>query len=283
MARHALARQAESVSQSGPAVVNNRRRQMRHPEIAALLVFVDQPHAAGVALALFDQRLDERAEEAFDVGFAHEQIERELDHSVWIFARHSARRRSLRFSTPALAAPAGSPESITRARCRRSRSRQPRAVCGLRPLEHSSSRPIIDKPGTNTKWTHGRGGLVQKSSDRPRPGACRVCSSREADLRPLPDCGGVLAVSAHWGHERQFLLRISAPASRAGDRAPAPLRSPFTVVSPLRCSTAAQPGAPPSPQVAVANVIDREITEWDKFAGRLEAVDSVEVRPRVSG
>jgi multidrug efflux system membrane fusion protein len=47
--------------------------------------------------------------------------------------------------------------------------------------------------------------------------------------------------------------------------------------------TSAQPGPPPPPQVTVANVIERDVTEWDEFTGRLQAVDSVEVRPRVSG
>jgi RND family efflux transporter MFP subunit len=35
--------------------------------------------------------------------------------------------------------------------------------------------------------------------------------------------------------------------------------------------------------VTVAEVVDRDITEWDEFTGRLEAVDTVAVRPRVSG
>jgi RND family efflux transporter MFP subunit len=35
--------------------------------------------------------------------------------------------------------------------------------------------------------------------------------------------------------------------------------------------------------VTVAAVEERNITEWDEFVGRLEAVESVEVRPRVSG
>lgn len=46
---------------------------------------------------------------------------------------------------------------------------------------------------------------------------------------------------------------------------------------------AAQPGAPPPPKVTVAEVVDRPITEYDEFTGRLEAVDTVAVRPRVSG
>jgi RND family efflux transporter MFP subunit len=33
----------------------------------------------------------------------------------------------------------------------------------------------------------------------------------------------------------------------------------------------------------VAEVVEREVTEWDEFTGRLEAVDTVAVRPRVSG
>jgi multidrug efflux system membrane fusion protein len=40
---------------------------------------------------------------------------------------------------------------------------------------------------------------------------------------------------------------------------------------------------PPPPSVTAAPVLVREITEWDEFTGRLEAVQSVAVRPRVSG
>jgi multidrug efflux system membrane fusion protein len=47
--------------------------------------------------------------------------------------------------------------------------------------------------------------------------------------------------------------------------------------------TSAQQAAPPPPQVTIASVIERDVTEWDEFTGRLQAVDSVEVRPRVSG
>lgn len=45
----------------------------------------------------------------------------------------------------------------------------------------------------------------------------------------------------------------------------------------------APPAAPPPQAVTVAEVPQREITEWDEFTGRLEAVDQVEIRPRVSG
>lgn len=42
-------------------------------------------------------------------------------------------------------------------------------------------------------------------------------------------------------------------------------------------------GAPPAMEVSVAVVPEREIVEWDEYIGRLEAVDTVEVRPQVSG
>jgi multidrug efflux system membrane fusion protein len=49
------------------------------------------------------------------------------------------------------------------------------------------------------------------------------------------------------------------------------------------CSQPAAPRAESPPQVTVAEVLDRKVTEWDEFTGRLEAVESVQVRPRVSG
>ena len=39
----------------------------------------------------------------------------------------------------------------------------------------------------------------------------------------------------------------------------------------------------PAPQVSVAPALEREVTEWDEFTGRVEAVESVEIRPRVTG
>ena len=49
------------------------------------------------------------------------------------------------------------------------------------------------------------------------------------------------------------------------------------------CSNHAAQQQPPPPSVTVAPVEQREIVEWDEFTGRTEPVDSVEVRPRVSG
>lgn len=43
------------------------------------------------------------------------------------------------------------------------------------------------------------------------------------------------------------------------------------------------PPTSPRTEVTVAPVIDRPLHEWQEFSGRLEAVDRVEVRPRVNG
>src|SRR5215831_20242851 len=40
---------------------------------------------------------------------------------------------------------------------------------------------------------------------------------------------------------------------------------------------------PPAPTVQAAKVVSKPITEFDEFTGRFEAVERVEVRPRVSG
>lgn len=42
-------------------------------------------------------------------------------------------------------------------------------------------------------------------------------------------------------------------------------------------------GAPMAPPVTAAAALERSVSEWDEFAGRLEAVERVELRPRVSG
>ncbi len=48
----------------------------------------------------------------------------------------------------------------------------------------------------------------------------------------------------------------------------------------------AQPGAEPAPPampVSVATVVQSEVTAWDEFSGRLEAVERVDIRSRVAG
>ena len=43
------------------------------------------------------------------------------------------------------------------------------------------------------------------------------------------------------------------------------------------------PAAPPAVPVTVSVVEDKSITAWEEFSGRLEAVERVQIRPRVSG
>ena len=53
----------------------------------------------------------------------------------------------------------------------------------------------------------------------------------------------------------------------------------------VACSSNASPGdgAPPAPEVSVAEVVARPVQQWDDFTGRLSAVETVDLRPRVSG
>jgi len=40
---------------------------------------------------------------------------------------------------------------------------------------------------------------------------------------------------------------------------------------------------PPPPEVSVATVLSKQVRQWDDFTGRVAAVETVELRPRVSG
>lgn len=52
----------------------------------------------------------------------------------------------------------------------------------------------------------------------------------------------------------------------------------------LAAAACSKPQPPQSiPEVTVAQAVDQQVTDWDEFTGHLEAVQSVEVRPRVSG
>jgi multidrug efflux system membrane fusion protein len=48
------------------------------------------------------------------------------------------------------------------------------------------------------------------------------------------------------------------------------------------CGQAGQQQFPP-PDVSVATVTPRSVTEWDDYSGHVEAVDAAEIRPRVTG
>jgi membrane fusion protein, multidrug efflux system len=48
------------------------------------------------------------------------------------------------------------------------------------------------------------------------------------------------------------------------------------------CRKASAPQQGPLP-VNVVTVVEKEVNEWDEFTGRLDPVESVEIRPRVPG
>jgi membrane fusion protein, multidrug efflux system len=110
---------------------------------------------------------------------------------------------------------------------------------------------------------------------------------RESRLRPLPDCSRVLASATLRAMSASINVTPTTPSlttrrhRRHAPRLLAPMA--LAVVLSACAPTAAQQAAPPPPQVTVANAIERDVTDWDEFTGRLQAVDSVEVRPRVSG
>ncbi len=64
--------------------------------------------------------------------------------------------------------------------------------------------------------------------------------------------------------------------------------APIAVLVVLALTGAACKRTPPPQEagplpVNVVTVVEKEVREWDEFTGRLEAVESVEIRPRVSG
>jgi membrane fusion protein, multidrug efflux system len=119
-----------------------------------------------------------------------------------------------------------------------------------------------------------QGRLVQRSQiEVPRTLRLQVLLPSERSLRPLPDCSGPLARVTLGPMNASSLFHFSTCSA-----------FPLLALVLAGCAqTAAQPAPPPAPQVTVANAIERDVTEWDEFTGRLQAVDAVDVRPRVSG
>lgn len=72
--------------------------------------------------------------------------------------------------------------------------------------------------------------------------------------------------------------------SAAGRGMPSLLLALFAMLA-AACSGAAeeQPGGPPAMPVTVATPLVREVLDWDDFVGRFEAIQRVEVKPRVTG
>lgn len=64
-----------------------------------------------------------------------------------------------------------------------------------------------------------------------------------------------------------------------------PLAIPFATVSAMLVAACSNDGpkAPPPPTVTVAQPIQREVTDWDEYVGRFEAIEDAQIMPRVSG
>src|SRR3546814_6320188 len=79
------------------------------------------------------------------------------------------------------------------------------------------------------------------------------------------------------GHARRASMRTSLAILALGS---------MIAIAVAACgSSEAAPGAgmPPPPEVSVATVLSKPVHQWDTFNGRVTAVESVQLRPRVSG
>jgi multidrug efflux system membrane fusion protein len=59
--------------------------------------------------------------------------------------------------------------------------------------------------------------------------------------------------------------------------------APLLVALLAACSGGGAPMQMPPTEVNVATVVVKPVTQWDEFTGRIEAVEQIEIRPRVAG
>ena len=66
---------------------------------------------------------------------------------------------------------------------------------------------------------------------------------------------------------------------------PSQLRTILATTAVLALAACSKGGPPPrpTPQVTVAVPLQRDVVDWDEYVGRFEAIQDVELRPRVSG
>jgi RND family efflux transporter MFP subunit len=57
----------------------------------------------------------------------------------------------------------------------------------------------------------------------------------------------------------------------------------LSVVAVTGCAAKKKPTPPTPPPVYVSHPLQQKVVDWDDFVGRFEAIDSVDIRPRVSG
>lgn len=82
-------------------------------------------------------------------------------------------------------------------------------------------------------------------------------------------------------------MTFSAIPCRTRNKSYSPLLAGFVIVVISICGCSSNKGAPaaapPTTQVTASYPLKKQIVEWDSYTGRLEAVDFVEIRARVSG
>jgi RND family efflux transporter MFP subunit len=119
-------------------------------------------------------------------------------------------------------------------------------------------------------------------------GVC-TCSSEDDKGEPvnrqiLNGLQRVPGMKSFFARDDSGILHNSAGERTIGSRAIAYFVLACTVIALASgCKQVQSAPVMAPPNVLVAPVIEREITEWDEFTGRLDAVQKVEVRPRVSG
>src|SRR5690606_14515713 len=185
-----------------------------------------------------------------------------------------------------------------------------RAAAGRRPVER---RP---RPAASAHAERARSEAVRRrSAPRPpsadttartgtpaRPAASTLSAGRAHPARPVrhadPESqpGNLPPMNVRTTLSR-FAPAFPAPVrsgAPGGQSHHAPVRTSLAVVALASMiavavsacgSSEAAPGEgmPPPPEVSVATVLSKPVHQWDSFNGRVTAVESVELRPRVSG
>jgi len=57
----------------------------------------------------------------------------------------------------------------------------------------------------------------------------------------------------------------------------------FALLPLLTACSNSQASAPPPPTIEVAKVVEKNVRDWDEYTGRLQAIDYVDIRPRIAG
>ena len=251
MRRHRVARQRQLI----PAILPGRKQlaaKLREPQIGTTRLFIEQPHGARVSFGLLDDVVREAGEETGDARLLDEQFEGELRGLV-LDLSHAL--RSLQFGVAALERVLEFSDAVGRG-------------CNI----HAA---IIGHPGTTPHRPKGRPG--DRSTGTAKAQA-NVIAQGEATARLFSGC---LTATLETIMQNEFASSFTPARRWFVARAAAPMLLLAAVAACTRAQ--AQPAEPPLPKVTVATVLERPVTEWDEFTGRLEAVDSVAVRPRVSG